>query len=80
MTKYQQTQIDLKKTGATKSILGFTCYEYKYTNEGGYVSVWATKRLSCKCNTNITMLGMREGGPIEGFVLEIDMKSKNETG
>ena len=68
----------LKKTGATKSILGFTCYEYKYTNEGGYVSVWATKNFPANA-TNITMLGMREGGPIEGFVLEIDMKSKNET-
>ena len=70
---------DLKKTGATKTILGFTCYEYKYTNDGGYVSVWATKDFPAN-NTNITMLGMREGGVIEGFVLEIDMKSNNETG
>ncbi len=68
---------DLKKTGATKSILGFTCYEYKYENEGGYVSVWATKDFPSK-NTNITMLGMREGSIIEGFVLEIDMKSTND--
>ena len=69
----------LKKTGATKSILGFTCYEYKYVNDGGYVSIWATKDFPAK-STNITMLGMRQGGPVEGFVLEIDMKSKNETG
>lgn len=69
---------DLKKTGATKTILGYICYEYKYVNDGGYVSVWATKDFPAK-NTNITMLGMREGGFIEGFVLEIDMKSKNET-
>ncbi|TVZ56286.1 uncharacterized protein DUF4412 [Lutibacter sp. Hel_I_33_5] len=70
---------ELKKTGASKSILGFTCYEYKYTNEGGYVSVWATKDFPAN-NTNITMLGMREGGIIEGFVLEIDSKSGNDTG
>lgn len=70
---------ELKKTGKTKTILGYTCYEYKYINEGGYVSVWATKNFPMK-NTNITMLGMREGGIIEGFVLEIDMKSKNESG
>lgn len=70
---------ELKKTGNSKSILGFTCYEYKYVNDGGYVSVWATKDFPAN-NTNITMLGMRQGGPVEGFVLEIDMKSKNETG
>ena len=68
---------DLQKTGATKSILGYTCYEYKYTNEGGYVSVWATKNFPANA-ANITMLGMREGGIIEGFVLEIDSKSGND--
>ena len=65
---------DLKKTGATKTILGYTCHEYKYTNAGGYVSVWATKNFPAN-STNITMLGMREGSLIEGFVLEIDSKS-----
>ncbi|MGB0890917.1 MAG: DUF4412 domain-containing protein [Flavobacteriaceae bacterium] len=69
---------DLKKTGATKTILGFTCYEYKYINDGGYVSIWATKDFPAN-GTKITMLGMRQDGPIDGFVLEIDMKSKNET-
>lgn len=69
---------DLQKTGATKSILGFMCKEYKHLNDGGYVSVWATKDFPASA-TNITMLGMREGGIIEGFVLEIDMKSNNET-
>ena len=70
---------DLKKTGATKTILGFTCHEYKYVNDGGYVSVWATKDFPAN-NTNITMLGMRQGGPIEGFVLEIDSKSGGNVG
>jgi hypothetical protein len=69
---------DLIKTGATKSILGYTCYEYKYTNDGGYVSVWATKDFPVQA-TKIQMLGMREGGKIEGFILEIDSKSGNET-
>ena len=70
---------ELKKTGATKTILGYTCYEYKHTNDGGYVSVWATKDFPMQA-TKINMLGMRQNGPIEGFVLEIDMKSKNESG
>ena len=69
---------DLKKTGATKSILGYTCYEYKHLNDGGYVSVWATKDFPVQA-TKIQMLGMREGGKIEGFILEIDSKSGNET-
>lgn len=70
---------ELKKTGATKTILGYTCYEYKHTNDGGYVSVWATKDFPMQA-TKINMLGMRQNGPIEGFVLEIDMKSRNESG
>lgn len=70
---------ELKKTGATKFILGYTCYEYKYENEGGYVKVWATKDFPSK-NTNINMLGMREGSAVEGFVLELETKSGNEMG
>ena len=77
--KVPENPNDLKKTGATKTILGFTCHEYKHTNDGGYVSIWATKDFPQK-NTNITMLGMREGGLIEGFILEIDSKSGNEKG
>ena len=68
---------DLQKTGATKSILGFTCYEYKYTNEGGFISIWATKDFPAK-NTNISMLAMGDKSLVEGFVLEIDSKSGNE--
>lgn len=67
----------LKKTGESKTILGFTCYEYKYTNNGGYVSVWITKDFPSN-STNISMLGMHEGGVIDGFVLEIDSKSGND--
>ncbi|WP_339660639.1 DUF4412 domain-containing protein [uncultured Polaribacter sp.] len=68
---------ELQKTGATKSILGYSCYEYKYVNEGGYVKVWATKDFPSK-NKNISMLGMRENSIIEGFVLELETKSGNE--
>lgn len=65
---------DLKKTGASKTILGFLCNEYKYTNNGGYISVWVTKDFPSNIK-NLSMLGMNEGGIIDGFVLEIDSKS-----
>ncbi len=68
---------DLKKTGATKSILGYTCSEYKYENSAGYTSVWATKDFPMK-GTQIAMLGMNGNSIVEGFVLEIDMKSNND--
>ncbi|QTE21610.1 DUF4412 domain-containing protein [Polaribacter cellanae] len=76
--KMPENPQNVQKTGATKNILGYTCYEYKYENDGGFVSVWATKDFPTM-KKNINMLGMFEGSPIEGFVLEIDMKSKNET-
>ncbi|MEE9408385.1 MAG: DUF4412 domain-containing protein [Polaribacter sp.] len=69
---------DLKKTGASKSILGYTCYEYKYEKEGNYFTVWATKNFPMQ-GANISMLGMHEGGVIDGFVLELNWKSGNET-
>lgn len=68
---------ELKKTGNSKNILGFTCYEYKYVNDGGYISLWATQDFPGN-SASITMLGMREGGPVKGFVLEIDSKSGND--
>lgn len=69
---------DLKKTGATKSILGYTCYEYKYANEKNAISVWATKNFPAN-HKNITMLGMGRAGVVDGFVLEIDYKADNES-
>ena len=69
---------DLKKTGASKSILGYTCYEYKYANSNSAISIWATKNFPSN-NKNITMLGLGKTGVVEGFVLEIDYKADNET-
>lgn len=37
---------DMKKTGKTKTILGYTCHEYVVTSEdGGYAEVWITHDL-----------------------------------
>ncbi|WP_417600033.1 hypothetical protein [Owenweeksia hongkongensis] len=37
---------EMKKTGKTKSILGYTCHEYVMTTEdGGYAEVWITNDL-----------------------------------
>ena len=69
---------DLKKTGATKSILGFTCYEYKHAYEEVAVSVWATDNFPAS-NKNMSLLGIGKVGVVEGFVLEVDYKNGNET-
>ena len=67
----------LQKTGATKTILGYNCEEYKYINEGGFVSVWITTNFPVE-TANIPMLGMSENSRVNGFVLELNSKSGNE--
>lgn len=69
---------DLKKTGATKSILGYTCYEYKHAYEEISVSVWATNNFPAS-NKNMSLLGIGKVGIVEGFVLEVDYKNGKET-
>ena len=69
---------DLKKTGATKSILGYSCYEYKHAYEEISVSVWATNNFPAS-NKNMSLLGIGKVGVVEGFVLEVNYKNGNET-
>ncbi|MDD7915401.1 DUF4412 domain-containing protein [Polaribacter ponticola] len=68
---------DLKKTGATKSILGYNCYEYKHAYEEISVSVWATNNFPAS-NKNMSLLGIGKVGVVEGFVLEVNYKNGNE--
>ncbi len=68
---------ELVKTGKTKTILGYTCYEYFYENEGGKVHAWVTKNFPIQ-GKFIPILGMKENGPFEGFVMELRFESNNE--
>ncbi|WP_430412766.1 DUF4412 domain-containing protein [Kordia sp.] len=70
---------DLVKTGKTKKILGYTCHEYFYENEGGKVHVWVTNNFPIT-QKFVPILGMKQNGPIEGFVLELVYKTTNESG
>ncbi|WP_298423451.1 DUF4412 domain-containing protein [uncultured Kordia sp.] len=68
---------DLVKTGKTKKILGYTCYEYFYENEGGKVHAWVTTDFPIQ-GKFIPILGMKENGPFEGFVMELQFEGNNE--
>ncbi|MGH1383941.1 DUF4412 domain-containing protein [Kordia sp.] len=70
---------DLKKTGNTKTILGYTCHEYSYENEGGKVHAWVAKNFPIK-QKFVPILGMKKEGPFEGFVLELHYNASNESG
>lgn len=67
---------EYKKTGNTKTILGYTCQEYKvdydYTNSKGSVSFWVTKEFPIQ-NIEMPLLGMKLNNPyLQGFVLELN--------
>lgn len=71
-----------KKTGRTKSILGYNCEEYKvdyeYTNEKGSASFWVSKDFPIQ-NKEILMLGMKMNNPyFTGFVLEMNSTHNGE--
>ncbi|WP_420572845.1 DUF4412 domain-containing protein [Kordia sp.] len=69
---------DLIKTGKTKTILGYTCYEYVYENEGGKVNAWVTNNFPIK-GKFVPILAMKTDGPFEGFVLELNYKTNTES-
>lgn len=71
---------DLVKTGKIKSILGFVCHEYKYENDGGTITAWVTKENFPINGKFVPMLGMKDSGPFEGFVMELNFKATNEKG
>lgn len=68
---------ELQKTGNTKTILGYLCYEYQYKNDGGIASAWVTTQNFPIKATYAPMLGMTNKTNIEGFVLELDYKANN---
>jgi hypothetical protein len=65
-----------KKTGNTKTIIGYLCeevkVEYEYTNQKGSTSFWLSKNFPIQ-NKAIPMLGMKMNNPnFSGFVLEMN--------
>lgn len=70
-----QSDFAYKKTGNTKTILGYQCEEYKveytYTDAIGSVSFWISKDFPIQ-NKELPMMGMKMNSPyFDGFVLEL---------
>jgi hypothetical protein len=62
---------EIKKTGASKKILGYTCFEYVIKDEGMDARFWVTSDLNLKNWMNF------DTDEIEGHVLEYDITSKD---
>ncbi len=68
---------DLVKTGKTKNILGYTCNEYEYKNDGGTIKAWVVQGNFPIKASYAPVLGMVTNGPIGGFVLELNYSTTN---
>lgn len=74
---------EYKKTGKTKSILGYNCEEYRvdynYTNSKGSASFWVTKEFPIQ-NIEMPLLGMKLNNPyLQGFVLELNSNHQGQS-
>ena len=70
------------KTGKSKTILGYTCHEYKvdynYTNSKGSASFWVSKDFPIQ-NVELPMLGMKLNNPyLQGFILELESNNDGQ--
>lgn len=79
----EDEDFEYKKTGNTKTILGYTCEEYKvdynYTNSKGSASFWVSKDFPIQ-NKELPMLGMKMNNPhFSGFVLEFNTTHNEES-
>jgi hypothetical protein len=76
---------NVKKTGRSKTILGYKCDEYEYTDENGRANMWITN--DYKANTRdafagIFSLAFLAHGNMSGFLMEsesLDLKSGEKT-
>ncbi|WP_036825284.1 hypothetical protein [Polaribacter sp. Hel1_85] len=72
----EEGDFEYKKTGKTKTIIGYLCEEvkvdYNYTNQKGSTSFWISKKFPIQ-NKALPMLGMKMNNPnFSGFVLEMN--------
>lgn len=72
----EEGDFEYKKTGNTKTIIGYLCEEvkvdYDYTNQKGSASFWISKDFPIQ-NKALPMLGMKMNNPnFSGFVLEMN--------
>lgn len=61
---------NIKKTGATKSILGYTCYEYQLTDNENKLTMWVAPDFKIPNWFMQQQEQITEKSPLEGYVLE----------
>lgn len=82
---HESESVNLKKTGKTKSILGYTCEEVLFTHEDGKMTYWVTDELDATSflgmspdmsgGTVLEMQGISDGQTVTMKVKEINMNS-----
>lgn len=71
MAEYDYTNI--RKTGASKKIMGYMCYEYKMSDNSTTMELWAAPSFDLP-NWFIQQAGAKET-PIEGYIMEYHIDS-----
>ncbi len=66
-------QSKLKKTGRTKRVLGYLCYEYIMNDDDMDVSSWVTKEI------DVPNFDQDNQSPMEGYALETNIKKDGKT-
>jgi hypothetical protein len=85
-TAKENADFDYKKTGRSKEILGYLCYEYEFKYEGNYSLIWVTEELKLKSFlSSLAELSKNSqyatlGGPFKGYMMEMTSwdKGKNK--
>jgi polyribonucleotide nucleotidyltransferase len=72
----EEVSLNYKKTGKSKKVLGYTCYEYVSANEEFETTVWTTTELKFSGNTGLSRMNNMNsfytaGVYPSGFVMEM---------
>jgi hypothetical protein len=70
---------NLKKTGKSKKIAGYSCDEYTYEDEESDITLWMTDELPAELWANMysaNVITASAAGNYGGFVMEMDQKDK----
>lgn len=68
---------DIKKTGATKSILGYTCHEYILTDQSNQVTMWIAPDFKIPNWFSLTQQNHHQQVDLNGYVLECYIQSSD---
>lgn len=78
MSKHIPDDLSIEATGKTKTIAGFTCYEYISKSKEHTSTVWITEKLPIMGN-HTAMLGKVKNKNVSGFIVEATIKTDQGT-